>query len=522
MFENVKKRKMNRKLTRFIALFLVTVMLVVSFQPTLVGANTGNSVLISREPVKILITPNPKPVDGKPANQNNPVPPAANQNNKPRITTRMVLRTGLGLLLRIPVPYKDAIMAGSATVTIELAQLTGETKVTWSDIFEAIKRGEYKLEDMPETEPVVAAPQKYQCEDYDIGKSGKLPSATPQNADEKRLFELANPNSETTIAGNFIKRFGDLPNAERLSKAYGNQPKNWAEYRTPLKYSFVSEGRKVYLRWFGTIYDVQRYEYKFVSECGKRGNPDSLECETYRNAQKELIQDLKKIKEQFFNEYSPRSTTKEQLVAARKNAIAARRKADGNFIDSIGKKLPEVARKISDRNMADYGDRLGVTYDWYAKNKKNALLGWDVGTQAASLRDYLVLSPGRDQFFSGLEYDLCEGANKPAELPPAEQMKQAGKSKVPKDWGEGEISQDGKGWRWNPDKANSVRIEKAKPNSQYPSQQVDYVKITSGGKVIGKNGKPVNSTAEFPKPSFAPEAHIPLSNWLNWDFWNKP
>jgi filamentous hemagglutinin len=117
-----------------------------------------------------------------------------------------------------------------------------------------------------------------------------------------------------------------------------------------------------------------------------------------------------------------------------------------------------------------------------------------------------------------LEYDLCEGANdeKPAELTPAEQMKQAGQSKVPSNWGEGKVSDKGDGWRWqDPNNVgNNVRIMKGNPNSPKPEQQVDYVKITSGGKVIDTNANPLADAQ-------GARSHIPLSNWLNWNSWNN-
>jgi hypothetical protein len=121
-----------------------------------------------------------------------------------------------------------------------------------------------------------------------------------------------------------------------------------------------------------------------------------------------------------------------------------------------------------------------------------------------------------------LEYDLCEGANdeKPAKLTPAEQMREAGKGKIPQDWGEGEqAKREGDGWRWQDpnNSGNNVRIMKGNPNSPKPEQQVDYVKITSGGKVIDTNAKPITVA----KPTDAPRAHIPLSNWLNWSSWNN-
>jgi hypothetical protein len=387
------------KWRRFISLLLVTLMLAIATP----AFGFGNGY-ISQVP-----NPRQSPVVVPPANDNNSIPPASNDNKS---SVGMVIRTGLGLILRIPIPYKDAILAGSAAVTVELAKQTGETKITWSDVFEAVKRGEYSLETFSSNAPIVAPPRVYPCGDAYITAGGKIPSEAPNTPDENALFELANPKtSDVAVAGNMVYQIGNLPNAARLVKEYGNQAKNWAEYRTPLAKSFVSEGRKVYLRWFGTIYSVERYEYQFVSECKAKGTPDGQECVSYRSAKKELLQDLQKIEQQFNVEHNPSQRSSEQLIAARKNAINARRQADGKFIEAIGRKSQEIANRITARNMADYGDRLGANYEWFVKNKKDWLYGFSLGKHSASLLDRNNTAQGHDQFFAELEYNLCEGAN---------------------------------------------------------------------------------------------------------------
>lgn len=76
----------------------------------------------------------------------------------------------------------------------------------------------------------------------------------------------------------------------------------------------------------------------------------------------------------------------------------------------------------------------------------------------------------------------------------------------------------GVGYRWNNDKGDGVRIDKGNPNNSQEYQQVDHVVINSGGKVIGRNGKPISGSIK----QNAREAHIPLEEWLKWTEWNKP
>ena len=48
-------------------------------------------------------------------------------------------------------------------------------------------------------------------------------------------------------------------------------------------------------------------------------------------------------------------------------------------------------------------------------------------------------------------------------------------------------------------------------------QQVDHVIVRSKGKVLGRDGNPINgSIMDDPV-----NAHIPLSEWLQWKEWNK-
>ncbi|MFI0262549.1 pre-toxin TG domain-containing protein [Streptomyces sp. NPDC017056] len=76
----------------------------------------------------------------------------------------------------------------------------------------------------------------------------------------------------------------------------------------------------------------------------------------------------------------------------------------------------------------------------------------------------------------------------------------------------------GVGYRWNNGKGDGVRIDKGNPNNSQVIQQVDHVVINSGGKVIGRDGKPISGSIKD-NPD---DAHIPLSEWVKWREWNKP
>jgi len=90
---------------------------------------------------------------------------------------------------------------------------------------------------------------------------------------------------------------------------------------------------------------------------------------------------------------------------------------------------------------------------------------------------------------------------------------------VPDDWGPGIANKKGVGTRWtdprNP--GNGVRIDQGVPDSPWPYQQVDHVVVRSGGRILGRDCKPIDGSLQE-----NPEAHIPLSDWLNWTSWNTP
>ncbi len=91
---------------------------------------------------------------------------------------------------------------------------------------------------------------------------------------------------------------------------------------------------------------------------------------------------------------------------------------------------------------------------------------------------------------------------------------------------------------------NEVVLKKAKPDSIYPSQHLDYVSVKSSGQIVARDGSFIverggdlykelpqknNPLAPDPKtgvklpkiegvgkPKKHPDAHIPLDEWLKW------
>ncbi|MGI5206178.1 hypothetical protein ACQEU6_31980 [Spirillospora sp. CA-108201] len=101
------------------------------------------------------------------------------------------------------------------------------------------------------------------------------------------------------------------------------------------------------------------------------------------------------------------------------------------------------------------------------------------------------------------------------EMPPAEALE-----KVPDKWGDGSPNKKGVGRRWTDpeNRGNGIRIDEGDPNNPQPAQQVDHVVVRVNGKVIGRNGQPLEGSI---KENWD-QAHVPLSEWLKWDSWRSP
>lgn len=100
----------------------------------------------------------------------------------------------------------------------------------------------------------------------------------------------------------------------------------------------------------------------------------------------------------------------------------------------------------------------------------------------------------------------------------------AARRQVPSEWGEGGPNKkENAGWRWfdpkRPD-ADRIRIDRAVPDSDYSSQRVDHVIVQRNGRVVGRDGKPLQGTGRIKDDPI--NAHIPLSQWLTWRTWYAP
>lgn len=94
-------------------------------------------------------------------------------------------------------------------------------------------------------------------------------------------------------------------------------------------------------------------------------------------------------------------------------------------------------------------------------------------------------------------------------------------AKLPDAWGAGKGTKKGVGWRWNDGKGNGVRIDQGNSNNSQEYQQVDHVVVNYGGKIIGRDGKPIEGPINKDQHN-AYMAHIPLENWLKWNNWYSP
>jgi hypothetical protein len=93
-------------------------------------------------------------------------------------------------------------------------------------------------------------------------------------------------------------------------------------------------------------------------------------------------------------------------------------------------------------------------------------------------------------------------------------------AKIPSSWGEAKPAPSGEGWEWvdpeNP--RNKVRVDPG--NEKLPEGykgREDHVHVESGGAALDENGETAPGSNIH-----APEAHIPLETYLEWETWNAP
>ncbi|WP_438297175.1 hypothetical protein [Streptomyces sp. HUAS TT7] len=64
---------------------------------------------------------------------------------------------------------------------------------------------------------------------------------------------------------------------------------------------------------------------------------------------------------------------------------------------------------------------------------------------------------------------------------------------------------------------HAIWIDEGNLNNSQEYQQVNHVVINSGGRAIGRDGKPIEGSIKE-----NPASHIPLTDWLKWKECNKP
>lgn len=99
-------------------------------------------------------------------------------------------------------------------------------------------------------------------------------------------------------------------------------------------------------------------------------------------------------------------------------------------------------------------------------------------------------------------------------------------SKIPQEWvlkPNKKSAQPGRkekpGVRWidpNND-GNRVRVDRGDPDHTNTTQQIDHVFVGYGGAVRGRDGKPIEGRVKGNE-----DAHIPLTEYLNWKTWYAP
>ncbi|WP_409463203.1 hypothetical protein [Amycolatopsis sp. GA6-003] len=152
--------------------------------------------------------------------------------------------------------------------------------------------------------------------------------------------------------------------------------------------------------------------------------------------------------------------------------------------------------------------------------------GYALTVQSSRYPGKVVVGPENGPVLGGGLGCLAKGLGKvagPGSKGASSWIDQSKLKNVPGHWGEGIPNQKGVGTRWfdpaNP-KGTTLRIDKGNPAHKYPSQQVDHVRVTENGKIIGRGGE------VFPPGTKVTDvweqAHIPLDEWITWRYWNRP
>nr|WP_194946086.1 hypothetical protein [Mycolicibacterium malmesburyense]CRL75493.1 hypothetical alanine and proline rich protein [Mycolicibacterium malmesburyense] len=158
----------------------------------------------------------------------------------------------------------------------------------------------------------------------------------------------------------------------------------------------------------------------------------------------------------------------------------------------------------------------------FAKTIRTAIAAWKTSKNISKGVKKAADLPGIRRSLQRIK-DLGRKDKKPDERKPPSTTKfppDEASGKVPPQWRPGRPNNKGVGQRWedpaNP--GNGVRIDQGNPNHTLPSQQGDHVIVRVDGKVIGRDGVPINGSIK----ENAEMAHIPLEEWLRWSSWSHP
>jgi|GEM_PF-5305306 len=282
--------------------------------------------------------------------------------------------------------FMDAAAAFAIGVggEIEYQRWTGQTNVTWSDIFDAISHGEYRplsatdgnsaftyvMETEPEVQqPVVPQLQpntaqnqqtqanqnpqtagEYPCEDVPL-PDYKLPDLARQTPEEDELWHIAIDPPVTGIGKSsyFYRNVIDPVVLSRFTRLYGGT--HWEEHRVPKE--FIAHGKKVFLRWFRPEGSVNEYDFQFVSECHQ------TPCEKFRKERADYesqVHNLAKVADDL-------KKSGMSLADVARNVSQQRSQIAAYFKKLTQQSFPEIYQQILNRNAGVYKDSSGPNFE---------------------------------------------------------------------------------------------------------------------------------------------------------------
>jgi RHS repeat-associated protein len=185
----------------------------------------------------------------------------------------------------------------------------------------------------------------------------------------------------------------------------------------------------------------------------------------------------------------------------------------------------------------EWGPTIYESYKWAERQEaldkaaaaQNLKAAEDFKAMASNIKKEAERAAANDAKAAASQAATPPGGMEPRDRPPSSDGGGGGSGvwkppgaagKIPSSWGEGSPTKKGVGMRWQDpaNEGNGVRIDKGDPGNSQATQQVDHVVVRSNGKVIGRNGEAIPGSVK----QNAVDAHIPLSEWVNWSSWNHP